>query len=791
MPRRTSATCLPLVLTLGLVMSVGATAVPAAATTNETGVTVYLKAPNLRALRELAATHGLSHAQRMARLRKLLPTPAQHRSAEAALRRAGLTVTDETAWSVTATGPDAGVRGAFGSHPQTRARASAAQRRAANGPYPSMPASLRGVATAAYPTAGSPRMFHHNVSGGLLIGSDFRNANASPARTATGQAPYSGSDPAATLTIATLQFAGWNAGDLTTWANTSDIGVPGFNAATGLTTVPIGPLTSLPAPDPKDDGDIEVDLDQEALLSTDPYAHQRAYFANNDADGYLNAVAQVLDDVTGDSFAYQGGDRHIVALSTSWGLCEFDSGSTFINDLEPILAGLQAAGVTIFASSGDDGIYDGCSASGANVDYPASSPEVVAVGGTKLAPVGSSAPNDGSNWTETAWSCSSVSDCGDLNTGGGSGGGVSAGFSRPDYQGVVSGGTFGSTTMRMVPDIAADADTDTGFPGYSSDPSDGAGYYVFGGTSLAAPVSAALFTNALAAHAVTSGVGEIHSALYSAYAGSDSSFRDVTSGTNGAAADAGSDPSASAAIGYDTVTGLGAPMWADIVDRVLNPLVAPKATASLSFAHLHSSSPYQISARWTGTAATGGLAVDNATVRITRAGHSGSVYSAQNAPASGSHSFTAQPGSTYTLSVTARDLAGTTSSTRTTKIVVPIDDKDFSVFGGWKDRKSAGSVGGSITQTAHRGASAIARGKGKTYSLAVRTGPSYGKLVVTEAGRKLKTIDLYAWHAATKRVTLLQAASATSRTFDFVCIGKKSKASSSTAVDVDAMYVAY
>lgn len=789
MPRHVRSACLPIVLSLGVIASVGATAVPAAASAAETGITVFLKAPDLAGLQRLAATHGLSHAQRIAAVRNLLPSAAQHQRVERALKADGLTVTHETAWSVSATGPATDVDSAFGVHPMMRAHATPAQRRAATGPYPSLPASLRGDAAAVFPTTGGPAMFHNNLSGGLLIGSDFRNANGVPNRALDG-----GSDSKATLTIATVQFAGWNAGDLTNWAATPQFGVSGFNPATQMTMVPVD-QSAVPAPSTADDSDTEVDLDQEAILSTDPFAHQRPYFAPNTGSGYFDAVSQVLDDVMQDSNAYNGGDPHIVALSSSWGLCEIDNGSAFINALEPVLASLTAAGVTVFASSGDDGIYDGCSVPGPHVDYPASSPEVVGVGGTNLAAVGNSAPNNGSNWLESAWTCVSSSDC-DQN--GGSGGGVSgdatnSGFAKPDYQGVVTSAPYSQSTKRMVPDIAADGDPNTGFPIYTSDAADvqqfGSNYLVEGGTSLAAPLSASLFTDALAAHAATSGVGDIHSALYAAYAANDGSFRDITTGTNGAAADAGGDPSVNAAVGYDTVSGLGAPLWANIVDRILTPIAAPTATAALALTQPHSSSPYAVEASWTGTAAGAGLALQGADVQIKRLGQSSPVYSNQAAPASGSYDFTAKPGSTYTLSVTVDDMAGTPSSTQTATLVVPVDDNGFLFHGSWQHVADGNAVGGTFAQTSHRGAASGVAANGKAYTLLVRTGPTFGKLGVAMGGSPLGLINLYSARPGYRRVLIFKAGAARTRDFEFVCLGKKSGASRGTTVGFDALYV--
>src|SRR4029077_1909512 len=136
------------------------------------------------------------------------------------------------------------------------------------------------------------------------------------------------------------------------------------------------------APDDPGGGDIEANLDQQSILSTAPSANQHAYFAPNSDAGFNDVFSAVLDDVLGTSHA-TAPDPHIVALSASWGLCENQNSPSAITALEPILKSLLAAGVTVFASSGDSGIYD-CGGTPADVDYPASSPSVVGVGGTNL-----------------------------------------------------------------------------------------------------------------------------------------------------------------------------------------------------------------------------------------------------------------------------------------------------------------------------------------------------------------------------------------------------------------------
>jgi kumamolisin len=243
--------------------------------------------------------------------------------------------------------------------------------------------------------------------------------------------------------------------------------------------------------------------------------------------------------------------------------------------MQPILQSLVAAGVNIFSASGDGGIYD-CSSSllglgggggllgggkSTDVDFPASSPWVIGVGGTRLMSVTSpSTTNNGHNWSETAWGCVSSSDCANN---GGSGGGQSSTFKAPGYQTrFVTNAPFRGRTGRMVPDIAANADSGTGFLTTTS--SNGKEQVAqVGGTSLAAPVSAALFVDLLASLGRTRGVGDLHGGLYRAYS-THHAIRDIHSGSNGAAGDSPNDPSTSAAFGYDTVTGIGAVLWSGL-----------------------------------------------------------------------------------------------------------------------------------------------------------------------------------------------------------------------------------
>jgi hypothetical protein len=797
MQRWTTAARLAVAATI--VAATGATIGPAIAAEPAgpaTGITVFLKGPDNAALQRLAVAHGLTHAQRMRALRTLLPTDAEHARAVAALQAEGLKVTNQSAWSISATAASTTVTRTFGVHATSHLHATAAEQAAATGPYPTVPAALQGVATAVYPTTGGPAAYHaaDDSCDNCLGGGDFRNAYTAPQTT-----PANGQDSAATLTIATIQPAAWNPGDLINWANTpGNVDGPQYSQTQDLTVVPVDQAT-VPTPSKGDTGDEEVDLDQEALYGTDPYAHQRPYFTPNTSAGIADAYSQIVDDVLQDTHAYQGGDSHIVAVSNSWGVCEADSGFQNLEMMEPILQSVAAAGVTMFSAAGDQGIYDGCNGLLADVDYPASSPEVIAVGGTNLFSAGPSAPNNGSNWAEQAWSCTTRAVC--IDGTGGSGGGVSAIFPKPSYQTKVTNAPFSSSVARMVPDISADADPASGFRIYTTDPTDtaisGPSYIQLGGTSLASPLSAALFTNMLAAHNATSGLGDIHTGLYDAYAANIGAFRDVTQGSNGVAADAGKDPSIAAGVGYDTVSGLGAPLWAAVAKYLFAaaPILPPKTVDKLTLSNPSSpTQARQVTATWNTTMSSSGIALGTANVTIKRIGDpNGNVYQTPTAPASGSYTFNGIAGASYQLTVVSSDVTGAKSKQAESTLAVPIDDKSFKFSGAWHRTSSSTFYAGSADISDSRNSYATIKATGTTYLLLVPTGPGFGKMRVSWNGFVLKTLNLYAPTAGSRLVDIFDSGTRQSRTFKFTVVSGTRKGSPAYAANagVDAVVVQY
>jgi hypothetical protein len=231
----------------------------------------------------------------------------------------------------------------------------------------------------------------------------------------------------------------------------------------------------------------------------------------------------------------------VVAVSMSFGGGEF-SGETSYDSTFQTPSG--HAGVTFLASSGD---------SGAPVSYPAASPNILAVGGTTL-----NLDASGNILSESAWA--------------GSGGGISAVEAKPGYQ---NGVVTQSSTRRTNPDIAYDADPNTGFPVYDSYNNPvSAPWSQFGGTSDAAPQWAALIAiadqgRALAGLPALDGPSQTLPKLY-ALAASD--YHDIITGTT-----TGS-PHYTAGPNYDLTTGRGSPFASRVVADLVGQASTPGAT---------------------------------------------------------------------------------------------------------------------------------------------------------------------------------------------------------------------
>ncbi|MDP9172438.1 MAG: S53 family peptidase [Planctomycetota bacterium] len=218
----------------------------------------------------------------------------------------------------------------------------------------------------------------------------------------------------------------------------------------------------------------------------------------------------------------------VVAVSMSWGGSDFrgevNYDSVFTTPAGHVDNNGIGGGVTFLTASGD---------SGGGSSYPSSSPNVISVGGTTLNVDGS-----GNYLAETAWS--------------GSGGGRS------------------SVEHTNLPDVAYNADPNTGYSVYDSTPNGGiSGWQVFGGTSAGAPQWAGLIADVDQGRNYV-GLGSLdgqHQAIPALYNLPSGDFHDITVGDNGLYF---------ATTGYDLVTGLGTP----VVPRIVDDLVGNNITGA-------------------------------------------------------------------------------------------------------------------------------------------------------------------------------------------------------------------
>jgi subtilase family serine protease len=294
------------------------------------------------------------------------------------------------------------------------------------------------------------------------------------------------------------------AGDLATYR--SQYGLAACTTSNGCLTIAsqTGSTSSLPSDDTSsDDWSGEVSLDLDMVSATCPLCNIDLVEANSDSDSDLGTAV-----------------NEAVALGAEY-ISNSYGGSESSSETSEDSSYYDHPGTVITASAGD---------SGYGVEYPAASPYVTAVGGTSLTQDSSSR-----GWTESVWNTSSTE---------GTGSGCSAYESQPSWQ--TSLGLSGCGN-RIVADVSAVADPATGVAVYDTDLSNG-GWNVYGGTSAASPLIAAVY-----ALAGTPGSSDNPAQ----YPYNDSSaLYDVTSGSTSSC-----DPSylCTAETGYDGPTGLGTP----------------------------------------------------------------------------------------------------------------------------------------------------------------------------------------------------------------------------------------
>jgi kumamolisin len=274
--------------------------------------------------------------------------------------------------------------------------------------------------------------------------------------------------------------------------------------------------------------DGEVMLDIEVAGAIAPGAKIVVYFAPNTDAGFLDAITSAIHDTT----------NKPSVISISWGGPESAWTQQAMTAYDQAFQAAATMGITVCVAAGDGGSDDGVGDGADHVDFPASSPFVLGCGGTNLQASGTSITQ------ETVWNEGPNS--------GATGGGVSSFFALPPYQeGLQVTRTHGGTealAMRGVPDVAGDADPQTGYDvrvdGQNT---------VIGGTSAVAPLWAGLIARINAAKARRAGFINPH--LYV----NAPALHDITQGNNGDFA---------ATAGWDACTGLGSPNGQKVADAV-------------------------------------------------------------------------------------------------------------------------------------------------------------------------------------------------------------------------------
>ena len=318
----------------------------------------------------------------------------------------------------------------------------------------------------------------------------------------------------ANQTIALIELGGgFSSSDLTTYWQ--QLGVPPVS----VTAIGVDNATNSPSGDPASaDGEVTLDIQVAGALA--PASRIAVYFAPNTEQGFYDAISAAIHDKT----------RKPSVISISWGMPEDRWTPQAMNAFNALFYDAALLGVSVCVAAGDSGSSDGETDGANHVDFPASSPWVLACGGTSLTLA------DGKVAAETVWN--------DGSQGGATGGGVSQHFSKPAYQGkiMVPVPIHSNPTGRGVPDVAGNADPATGYVVLV-----GGAEGVVGGTSAVAPLWAGLI--ALLNERLGKRVGWLHPKLYAKLAPGHA-LHDVTIGNNGVY---------EAGTGWDACTGLGTP----------------------------------------------------------------------------------------------------------------------------------------------------------------------------------------------------------------------------------------
>jgi kumamolisin len=316
-------------------------------------------------------------------------------------------------------------------------------------------------------------------------------------------------DSDAVIAIVELS-GGWNAADVQQFCSANSVPVP------TLTDVSVDGTKNSPGSEA--DGEVALDIQVAAtafsVATKGKPANIRMYWARDIASAVRAAAKDGCD-----------------VCSISWGADEANWGAAAGQDMEAAAQEALAAGMIVFAAAGDNDSSDG-GPTPANVDLPAGCPSVVGCGGTSKTAS-----------SETVWN----NNPGNAD-GSGTGGGYSTLFPAQAWQ--IGAPAAPAGLGRMVPDVAANADPDTGY----NIVLDGQVQTV-GGTSAVAPLYAGLFA------AFGKKLGNVLPTLWQ----NESDFNDITVGDNGVY---------HAQVGPDPCTGLGSPIGTALAKQFVKQAAA-------------------------------------------------------------------------------------------------------------------------------------------------------------------------------------------------------------------------
>lgn len=189
-------------------------------------------------------------------------------------------------------------------------------------------------------------------------------------------------------------------------------------------------------------GDTQVTLDIEVAAGAAPGADIVVYFAPNTDSGFIDAIATAVADST----------HNPSVLCVNWGLAEQQWARMTVTALNRALAAAAEKDITVCCGLGGGGATDGLRDGKFHVDFPASSPYVLACGGTRISVDG------GERLAEVVWN--------DTLSGGVAGGGFSEVFPVPEWQRPVTESAYGYSEKppgRGIPDVAANASPQSGY----------------------------------------------------------------------------------------------------------------------------------------------------------------------------------------------------------------------------------------------------------------------------------------------------------------------------------------